>query len=72
MTALIILIVLVILVVIAVAVVIVQFNKLRRLDLLAQGAFAGIDTLLTKRADLIPNLVATVKGPSTRSPRWMR
>jgi LemA protein len=58
----IVLIVLVILVVIAVAFLIVQFNKLRRLDLLAQGAFAGIDTLLTKRADLIPNLVATVKG----------
>lgn len=41
-----------------------QFNKLRTLDLQAQGAFAGIDTLLTKRADLIPNLVATVKGAS--------
>ncbi len=39
-----------------------QFNKLRRLDVLAQGAWAGIDTLLAKRADLIPNLVETVKG----------
>lgn len=39
-----------------------QFNKLRRLDVQAQGAWAGIDTLLTKRADLVPNLVETVKG----------
>ncbi|MEI6360727.1 MAG: LemA family protein [Actinomycetes bacterium] len=39
-----------------------QFNKLRRLDLQAQGAYAGIETLLTKRADLIPNLVETVSG----------
>lgn len=39
-----------------------QFNKLRRLDVQAQGAWAGIDTLLAKRADLVPNLVETVKG----------
>lgn len=39
-----------------------QFNKLRRFDQLCIGAFADIDTLLTKRADLIPNLVETVKG----------
>ena len=42
--------------------VVSQFNKLRRLDIAAQGAWAGIDTLLAKRADLIPNLVETVKG----------
>jgi len=41
---------------------ITQFNRLRRLDVEAQGALAGIDTLLTKRADLVPNLVATVSG----------
>ena len=41
---------------------IAMFNKLRRLDVNAQGAFAGVDTVLTKRADLIPNLVGTVKG----------
>lgn len=40
----------------------VQFNKLRRLDQLCIGSFADIDTLLTKRADLIPNLIETVKG----------
>jgi LemA protein len=54
-------IVIVLLVVIALFVV-AQFNRLRRLDVLAQGAWAGIDTLLAKRADLIPNLVETVKG----------
>lgn len=39
-----------------------QFNKLRRLDQLCIGSFADIDTLLTKRADLVPNLVETVSG----------
>ncbi len=42
--------------------VVAQFNRLRRLDVQAQGAWAGIDTLLAKRADLVPNLVETVKG----------
>jgi len=55
-------IVVVLLIVILVVFAIAQFNKLRRLDLQAQGAFAGIETLLTKRADLIPNLVETVSG----------
>ena len=50
------------LIVVLALVAIVQFNRLRRLDLQAQGAFAGIETLLTKRADLVPNLVATVSG----------
>lgn len=52
----------VVVLVVIVAVVIVQFNKLRRLDQLCIGSFADIDTLLTKRADLIPNLVETVRG----------
>jgi LemA protein len=56
------LIVIVVLLVIAAIFVVSQFNKLRRLDISAQGAWAGIDTLLAKRADLIPNLVETVKG----------
>jgi len=42
--------------------VVVQFNRLRRLDQLCIGSLADIDTLLTKRADLVPNLVETVKG----------
>jgi LemA protein len=42
--------------------VIVGFNKLRRTDIGAQEALGGIDVQLTRRADLIPNLVETVKG----------
>jgi LemA protein len=42
--------------------VIVGFNKLRRSDIGAQEALGGIDVQLTRRADLIPNLVETVKG----------
>ncbi|MBD8606210.1 LemA family protein [Aeromicrobium sp. CFBP 8757] len=38
------------------------FNKLRRLDIAAQEALGGIDVQLTRRADLVPNLVNTVKG----------
>lgn len=47
---------------IAVIVGVLQFNRLRRLNVQVDGAYAGIDTLLTKRADLVPNLVETVKG----------
>ena len=55
--------VIVIVVLIAVGLfVVTQFNKLRRLDVQAQGAWAGVDTLLAKRADLVPNLVETVAG----------
>lgn len=38
------------------------FNKLRKADIAAQEALGGIDVQLTRRADLIPNLVNTVKG----------
>jgi LemA protein len=38
------------------------FNKLRTHDVSAQEALGGIDVQLTRRADLIPNLVDTVKG----------
>lgn len=41
---------------------ITAFNKLRKLDIGAQEALGGIDVQLTRRADLIPNLVNTVKG----------
>lgn len=60
--ALIVLIVLIVLAIVIGIFVVSQFNKLRRLDIQVDGAFAGIDTLLTKRADLVPNLVETVKG----------
>ncbi len=42
--------------------VIMGFNKLRTTDIGAQEALGGIDVQLTRRADLIPNLVETVKG----------
>src|SRR5690349_10771868 len=38
------------------------FNKLRTTDVGAQEALGGIDVQLTRRAELIPNLVETVKG----------
>ena len=44
------------------AVAVVAFNKLRTADIGAQEALGGIDVQLTRRADLIPNLVNTVKG----------
>jgi LemA protein len=47
---------------VALGVIVVGFNKLRRLDVRAQEALGGIDVQLTRRADLIPNLVETVKG----------
>jgi LemA protein len=40
----------------------VGFNKLRTADVGAEEALGGIDVQLTRRADLIPNLVNTVKG----------
>ena len=55
-------IVVVVVVVLLVGFVIVGFNKLRRSDIEAQEALGGIDVQLTRRADLIPNLVNTVKG----------
>jgi LemA protein len=55
-------IVVVVVVVLLVGFGVVGFNKLRRSDIEAQEALGGIDVQLTRRADLIPNLVNTVKG----------
>ena len=38
------------------------FNKLRKTDISATEALSQIDVQLKRRADLIPNLVETVKG----------
>lgn len=38
------------------------FNRFRRLEVLVQEAWSGIEVQLKKRFDLIPNLVETVKG----------
>ena len=42
--------------------VVVTYNRLIRLQVRAEEAWRDIDTMLRKRADLIPNLVETVKG----------
>ena len=55
-------IVIAVLVVGLIAFVVAGFNKLRTTDIGAQEALGGIDVQLTRRADLIPNLVETVKG----------
>src|SRR6059058_4202560 len=55
-------IVIVVLLVLIVGFVVVGLNKLRTTDVSAQEAMSGIDVQLTRRADLIPNLVETVKG----------
>ena len=39
-----------------------QFNKLRRLSIDANEGYAQIEVQLSRRSDLIPNLVNTVKG----------
>lgn len=41
---------------------VVAFNTLRHLDVEVDEALGGIDVQLTRRADLVPNLVNTVKG----------
>lgn len=54
-----------ILIIIVVAVVgyaIVTYNALVRVRQMVQEAWSGIDVQLKRRADLIPNLVETVKG----------
>src|SRR3954451_14613515 len=56
------LIIILILVVLLVGFGVSGFNRLRRADVNAQEALGGIDVQLTRRADLIPNLVETVQG----------
>ena len=52
---------LVLLVIFAVA----QYNRLIRINITVDEAFAQIEVQLKRRADLIPNLVETVKGYAT-------
>ena len=42
-----------------------QYNRLIRLNITVDEAFAQIEVQLKRRADLIPNLVETVKGYAT-------
>jgi LemA protein len=45
-----------------VATYVMAHNRLHRQDIAVEEALAGVDVQLTRRADLIPNLVSTVKG----------
>jgi LemA protein len=56
------LIVIAVIVLLVIGLAVTGFNKLRTQDIGAQEALGGIDVQLTRRADLIPNLVQTVKG----------
>jgi LemA protein len=55
-------IIVIVVVVLLIGFAVVGFNKLRTSDVSAEEALGGIDVQLTRRADLIPNLVETVKG----------
>src|ERR1044072_5876643 len=55
-------IIVIVLVVLLVGFGVVGFNRLRSADVGAEEALGGIDVQLTRRADLIPDLVETVKG----------
>jgi len=62
MGVLIVVLVVVVLVLAVVGFVVVGLNKLRGQRVSVEEAMAGIDVQLTRRSDLIPNLVETVKG----------
>lgn len=55
-------IIVVVLIVLLAIMFVAGFNKLRKQDVATDEALGGIDVQLTRRADLIPNLVNTVKG----------
>ena len=57
-----ILIIVIVVVVLVGILALVGINRLRQQRVSVDEAFAGIDVQLTRRADLIPNLVETVKG----------
>ena len=56
--------IIIVLAVIALAAVffVTQYNRLIRLNITAEEAWAQIEVQLKRRADLIPNLIETVKG----------
>ena len=64
-TMMLIAIIVIVVLVLLVGFVITGFNKLRTTDVGAEEALGGIDVQLTRRAELIPNLVETVKGYAT-------
>jgi LemA protein len=52
-------------IVLALVYAVALYNKLVRLRALAKEGFSGITVQLRRRADLVPNLVETVKGYAT-------
>lgn len=62
MSGILIAVVVVVVVLIVVGFGVAQYNKLRRLSVNVDEAFAQIEVQLRRRADLVPNLVSTVKG----------
>lgn len=62
MAVVIIVVVLVVLVLVVGGLVVTALNRLRGQRVRVDEAFSGIDVQLTRRAELIPNLVETVKG----------
>jgi len=55
-------IIVVIVIVVIIAIIAGMYNSLVRLNIKAQEAWSGITVQLKRRADLIPNLVESVKG----------
>jgi LemA protein len=45
--------------------IVVPYNRLTKLEVETQRTWAEVDNMLQRRSDLIPNLVATVKGYAT-------
>jgi LemA protein len=62
MTSTLVLVLVVVLVVLTALFVVVALNRLRTQRVLVDEALGGIDVQLTRRAELIPNLVETVRG----------
>lgn len=62
MTSLLIVLLIVVVAVALVAFGVIQFNKLRRMNVTVDEGLAQIEVQLQRRYDLVPNLVATVKG----------
>ena len=60
--SMVVLIVVIVLVVLLAVIALWQFNKLRTLNVNVDEGYAQIEVQLTRRSDLIPNLVETVKG----------
>lgn len=58
-------------VVLLVIFLVAQYNRLVRLNVTVDEAFAQIEVQLKRRADLIPNLVETVKGYATHEQKTL-